>query len=76
MKKHQHNLTKPNGFTLLELMIVVGLIATLMTLSALVMRGFLTTAEIEATSATVQKAFRLLEQRIDAFDRDSGPSTR
>lgn len=60
---------KQSGFTLLELLIVIGLIATLMTLSVVVMSGFLTTAEVEATSATIQKTFRLLEQRIDAFDR-------
>ncbi|MEI6541611.1 MAG: type II secretion system protein, partial [Planctomycetota bacterium] len=60
---------KKRGFTLLELLIVIGLIATLMTLSVVVMSGFLTTAEVEATSATIQKTFRLLEQRTDAFDR-------
>ncbi|MDA1232819.1 MAG: prepilin-type N-terminal cleavage/methylation domain-containing protein, partial [Planctomycetota bacterium] len=69
MRKLQLNKMKPNGFTLLELMIVIALIATLISLSVVVMSGFLTTAEIEATSATIQKTFRLLEQRIDAFDR-------
>lgn len=69
MNKQQHNKMKHSGFTLLELLIVIGLIATLMTLSVVVMSGFLTTAEVEATSATIQKTFRLLEQRIDAFDR-------
>ena len=69
MNKQQQNNLKRSGFTLLELLIVIGLIATLMTLSVVVMSGFLTTAEVEATSATIQKTFRLLEQRIDAFDR-------
>lgn len=69
MNKHRQNKLKHSGFTLLELLIVIGLIATLMTLSVVVMSGFLTTAEVEATSATIQKTFRLLEQRIDAFDR-------
>jgi len=69
MHRHQHNRKKFSGFTLLELLIVIGLIAALMTMSVVVMSGFLTTAEVEATSATIQKTFRLLEQRIDAFDR-------
>ncbi|HRA90562.1 MAG TPA: type II secretion system protein, partial [Planctomycetaceae bacterium] len=69
MHRHQRNRKKFSGFTLLELLIVIGLIATLMTMSVVVMSGFLTTAEVEATSATIQKTFRLLEQRIDAFDR-------
>ncbi len=69
MNKYQKKKMKKSGFTLLELLIVIGLIATLMTLSVVVMSGFLTTAEVEATSATIQKTFRLLEQRTDAFDR-------
>jgi len=69
MNQYQKNKMKKRGFTLLELLIVIGLIATLMTLSVVVMSGFLTTAEVEATSATIQKTFRLLEQRTDAFDR-------
>ena len=69
MNIQQQNKIKLSGFTLLELLIVIAMIATLMTLSLVVMSGFLTTAEVEATSATIQKTFRLLEQRIDAFDR-------
>lgn len=69
MNKQQQNKLKRSGFTLLELLIVIAMIGVLMTLSVVVMSGFLTTAEVEATSATIQKTFRLLEQRIDAFDR-------
>ena len=41
----------------------------LMALSLVVMLGFLDQAEVEATSATVQKLARLMEQRTEAFDR-------
>lgn len=64
MNKYQKNKMKQSGFTLLELLIVIGLIATLMTLSVVVMSGFLTTAEVEATSATIQKRFGCLSNGL------------
>lgn len=57
------------GFTLLELLIVISIIALLMSLSFYVMRGATEGAEKEATTTTIHKINRLLEQRIDAFDR-------
>lgn len=57
------------GFTLIELLMVMAIIAILMTMSVVVMRGFLEQAEEEATSATIQKINRMLEQRMEAFDR-------
>ncbi len=69
MYRQQHNKMKRNGFTLLELLIVVAIIGTLMSLSVVVMYGFVNQAEEEATSATIQKINRMLEERIEAFDR-------
>ena len=57
------------GFTLIELMIVIAIIATLMGLSFAVFFGLTDQAEEEATNTTIQKVNRLLEQRIEAFDR-------
>ena len=57
------------GFTLLELMIVVAIIAVLMSMSFFVMNGITQGAEKEATTTTIHKINRLLEQRIEAFDR-------
>lgn len=57
------------GFTLLELLIVVAVIAILMTLSLRVMFGLLGQAEEQATVATVRKIDALLQQKMDAFDR-------
>ena len=48
---------------------VIAIMGILMSMSVVVMLGFLDQAEEEATSATVQKVNRLLEQRIEAFDR-------
>ncbi len=57
------------AFTLLELLMVVAIIGLLMSMSVVVMYGFIDQAEEEATSATIQKINRLLEERIEGFDR-------
>ena len=57
------------AFTLLELLMVVAIIGLMMSMSVVVMLGFMDQAEEEATSATIQKINRLLEQRVEAFDR-------
>ena len=57
------------AFTLLELMMVVTIIGLLMSMSVVVMYGFIDQAEEEATSATIQKINRLLEERVEGFDR-------
>jgi type II secretory pathway pseudopilin PulG len=54
---------------MIELLIVISIIASLMAVSIVVMYGFIGQAEEEATSATIQKINRLLEQRQEAFDR-------
>lgn len=67
-----HHLPKHDtrlGFTLIELLMVMAIIATLMSMSVVVMLGFMDQAEEEATSATLQKLARLIEQRSEAIDR-------
>lgn len=63
------NNQKRSGFTLLELLIVVAIIGLLMTLTLAVMSGITEQAEEEATKTTVLKVSRLLENRIEAFER-------
>lgn len=68
--KTPHDIKQVRGaFTLLELLIVISIIALLMSLSVVVLLGVLNQAEEEATSATIQKVNRLLEQRVESFDR-------
>jgi prepilin-type N-terminal cleavage/methylation domain-containing protein len=57
------------AFTLVELLIVIGIIAILMSLTFSVMYGLTTQAESEATAATIRKIDGVLQQRIDAFNR-------
>ena len=70
MRKHinQSDISR-GGFTLLELLIVIAIIAVLMSMSFYVMNGITQGAEKEATTTTIHKINRLLEQRIEAFDR-------
>ncbi|MDG2128233.1 MAG: type II secretion system protein [Fuerstiella sp.] len=58
-----------SGFTLIELLMVVTIIGVLATMTVVVMSGITVQAEEEATKTTVLKVTRLLEQRIEAFDR-------
>jgi prepilin-type N-terminal cleavage/methylation domain-containing protein len=69
MQTHANFRACRSGFTMIELMIVVSIIASLMALSIVVMSGFIAQAEEEATSATIQKINRLLEQRQESFER-------
>ncbi len=48
---------------------VVAIISLLMTLSVVVMSGFADTARVEATSATIQKIQKMMDQRVEAFER-------
>ncbi len=65
---HPHNQNR-SGFTLIELLMVVTIIGVLATMSVVVMSGITVQAEEEATKTTLLKVTRLLEQRIEAFDR-------
>lgn len=69
MKRLIHKKQTRRAFTLLELLMVIAIIGILMSMSVVVMLGFKDSAEEEATSATVQKLARLVEQRVEAFDR-------
>ena len=57
------------GFTVLELLVVVAIISFLVVLTTAVLDGITDQANEEATNTTIQKVNRLLEQRINAFDR-------
>lgn len=61
--------TARHGFTLVELLIVIAIIAVLMGLSLSVMSGLTSQAEQEATNATIRKIDGLIQQRMEAFDR-------
>ena len=70
LNNHIHYSTSERrAFTVIELLIVVSIIALLMALSFVVFVGLTDQAKEEATNATIQKVNRLLEQRIEAFDR-------
>ena len=69
MQVLKKTLNNRRAFTLLELMMVVTIIGLLMSMSVVVMYGFIDQAEEEATSATIQKINRLLEERVEGFDR-------
>ena len=58
-----------SGFTMLELLMVIAIIGILMSLVFFVMNGMTENAEAEATKTTVNKINRLLEQRVEAFER-------
>lgn len=66
---HHSRTTARLGFTLVELLIVIAIIAVLMGLSLSVMSGLTSQAEQEATNATIRKLDGLLQQRMEAFDR-------
>lgn len=69
MNSPSTSLRTRNAFTLLELLIVIAIIASLMGISFSVMFGLVSQAEEEATIATVRKVDALLQQRIEGFDR-------
>lgn len=57
------------GFSLLELLIVIGIIAFLAAISAVMYANFVETARERATAATIRKIHEQLQQRIAAFNR-------
>jgi prepilin-type N-terminal cleavage/methylation domain-containing protein len=62
-------LQNPRGFTLIELLMVIAIIGIMLTMSLVVMFGITDQASEEATNSTIQKVNRLLELRIDSFNR-------
>jgi prepilin-type N-terminal cleavage/methylation domain-containing protein len=65
---HRRNAIR-QGFTLLELLVVVTIIGVLASLSVTVLYGITDQANEEATNATIQKIDSLLQKRIQAFER-------
>ena len=55
------------GFTLLELLVVIGLIAFLVSMTVAVVSGVIAGSREKATKATLKKIDGLLTQRMDAF---------
>lgn len=55
-----------HGFTMLELLVVIGIIALLMSSFALVLANFFEAAKLQATRATIAKINTILNQRIEA----------
>ena len=58
-----------SGFTLVEILVVVGLILFLMSLSVAALVNSIGTARERATQTTLLKIHGLMQQRIDAFHR-------
>jgi len=69
MRNLTRQLNSRRAFTLLELLMVVAIIGLLMSFSIVVMSGFAETARVEATSATIQKIQKMMDQRVEAFER-------
>lgn len=64
-KRRQHH----RGFTIVELMVVIGLILFLMSISIVALSSALGIARVRATQATIQKIHGLMQQRVEAFNR-------
>lgn len=67
--------TRRRGFTLIELMIVIGVIALLMSVIGVVAMSAFGGAKISATKATLAKVQGLLQQRLDAVIRKDPEKT-
>jgi len=57
------------GFTMVELLVVIGLILFLMSISIVALNSALGLARQRATQATILKVHGLMQQRVDAFNR-------
>jgi prepilin-type N-terminal cleavage/methylation domain-containing protein len=69
MIKTTHNNSKRLGFTLIELLMVVTIIAVLTSMTLVVMNGITDNAKEAATKTTVLKVSRMLDQRMEAYER-------
>ena len=59
--------SRRRGFTMIELLIVIGLIALLMSFSAVALRAAISTARISATKTTIRKVHTQLQQRFESY---------
>jgi prepilin-type N-terminal cleavage/methylation domain-containing protein len=57
------------GFTLVELLVVIGIILLLMAVSTLVLGNVIQSARIRATEATIAKINGMMQERAEAFQR-------
>ncbi len=75
---HQSVRSRRSGFTIVELLMVVGILLFLIATSAFVVRNIGNKAREKATLATIVKINGMLNQRIQAFQRylDSSRSTK
>ncbi len=64
-RTHSHR----SGFTMVELLVVIGLILFLMSISIVALGSAIGIARQRATQATILKIHGLMQQRIDAFNR-------
>jgi prepilin-type N-terminal cleavage/methylation domain-containing protein len=64
----------PAGFTLVEVLMVIGLISFLMVISIAVVANFISKAREEATAGTIKKIQIMYQERMEAFQRSlKGP---
>lgn len=61
--------TAPAGFTLVELLVVIGIIMFLVAISVTVVANFVSRAKEAATAATIRKIDGLVAERKEALDR-------
>ncbi len=71
----QRGTRRPGGFTLLEILVVVSIIAALIAISVAVYGNMMESARRAATMVTISKADKLLQQQITAWSKEFRNST-
>lgn len=61
--------TTARGFTMIELLVVITIIAVLATIAIRVVGGFITAGKEAQTKATIKKIHGLLDDRLQAYNR-------
>ncbi len=74
MHASRHNLSSPrHGFSLLELLVVVGIIAALVALVVTVLGNSINTANRAATMVLITKLDKQVQQLVEAFRKNNDP---